>query len=67
MKSFNKILAKERKKQGLTVLDLSKLSGVHRATIYAFEAGKDAHFNGTILKLAKALNYKIEMVKNDDK
>ena len=59
-------LRAHRKRRGLTQIELSKISGVSRATIARLEAGTHGAYRGTVSKLARALKVKAhELVKTD--
>jgi transcriptional regulator with XRE-family HTH domain len=51
-------LREHRKRRTLTQIELSKISGVSRATIARLEAGTHGAYKTTISKLARALKVK---------
>ena len=51
-------LRQHRNRRGLTQIELSKISGVSRATIARLEAGTHEAYRSTAKKLAKALKVK---------
>ena len=51
-------LKEHRKRRDLTQIELSKISGVSRATIARLEAGTHGAYRGTVGKLARALKIK---------
>ncbi len=51
-------LREHRKRRALTQIELSKISGVSRATIARLEAGTHGAYRGTVSKLAQALKVK---------
>ncbi len=51
-------LKEQRKRRTLTQIELSKISGVSRATIARLEAGTHGAYRGTVSKLARALKVK---------
>ena len=56
--SYLSRLREHRNRRGLTQIELSKISGVGRATIADLEAGKRGAYRSTVTKLAKALKVK---------
>lgn len=62
-------LERIRKEKGLTMADLSKLSGVQAITIHSLEQGKTNVNNvklSTLIALAKALHVKVvDLLGND--
>lgn len=52
---LGKEIAKQRKKQGLTQLDLASLVDMEKATITRLEKGRTNPTSLTLLKLSKAL------------
>ena len=59
-------LREHRKRRALTQIELSKISGVSRATIARLEAGTHGAYKGTVAKLARALKVKPhDLVKTD--
>jgi transcriptional regulator with XRE-family HTH domain len=56
--SYLSRLREHRNRRGLTQIELSKISGVGRATIADLEAGKRGAYRTTVTKLAKALKVK---------
>ena len=66
-KQYN--LLRVRKEKGLTLQELSKLSGVYLQTIQKIESGItpiDSVKLGTLVKLAKALKCKVKDLVNVD-
>lgn len=57
--SLGAILRDERKKQGLTQIALSKMTGVNQTTISMIEKGKPSVQLQTVLLLLSALNLNI--------
>ena len=51
-------LREHRKRRALTQIELSKISGVSRATIARLEAGSHGAYRSTVSKLARALKVK---------
>ncbi len=51
-------IREHRKRRALTQIELSKISGVSRATIARLEAGTHGAYRGTVSKLARALKVK---------
>jgi transcriptional regulator with XRE-family HTH domain len=51
-------LREHRQRRGLTQIELSKISGLSRATIADLEAGKRGAYRSTVKKLARALKVK---------
>ena len=51
-------LKEHRKRRALTQIELSKISGVSRATIARLEAGSHGAYRSTVSKLARALKVK---------
>lgn len=51
-------LRQHRNRRGLTQIELSKISGVSRATIARLEAGSTGAYRSTVEKLARALKVK---------
>jgi transcriptional regulator with XRE-family HTH domain len=51
-------LREHRQRRGLTQIELSKISGLSRATIADLEAGKRGAYQSTVKKLARALKVK---------
>ena len=51
-------LRQHRKRRTLTQIELSKISGVSRATIARLEAGTHGAYRSTVDKLARALKVK---------
>jgi transcriptional regulator with XRE-family HTH domain len=51
-------LREHRNRRALTQIELSKISGVSRATIARLEAGTHGAYRGTVGKLARALKVK---------
>ena len=52
-------IAKQRKKQGLTQLDLASLVNMEKPTITRLEKGRTNPTSLTLLKISKALNIPI--------
>lgn len=52
-------IAKQRKKQGLTQLDLASLVNMEKSTITRLEKGRTNPTSITLLKISKALNVPI--------
>lgn len=56
-------IAEKRKSKNLTQDELSKMSGVSRATIASLESGaKTVTTSTTIIRLARALNCEVEEI-----
>jgi transcriptional regulator with XRE-family HTH domain len=51
-------IREHRQRRGLTQTELSKISGISRATIADLEAGKRGAYRSTVRKLARALKVK---------
>ena len=56
--SYLSRLREHRQRRGLTQIELSKISGLSRATIADLEAGKRGAYRSTVKKLARALKVK---------
>lgn len=54
-----------RKQQGLTIRKLASLSGIRYATLCDIENGKQDARMSTLLAIAQALKYRIELIKSD--
>ena len=58
-------LRQHRKRRALTQIELSKISGVSRATIARLEAGTHGAYRNTVSKLARALKVKPQDLTED--
>ena len=58
-------LREHRNRRGLTQIELSKISGVSRATIARLEAGSTGAYKSTVERLAKALKVKAHELKGE--
>lgn len=55
-----------RKKKGLTMEELAKLTNVSPASIFFYENGKRKPFKNTQIQLAKVLGVKADDLMNDE-
>ncbi len=62
MKSLGALVAAERKRQGVTQLQLSQAADTGRRFIVELEAGKETLHAGKLLKVLEALGIGIELV-----
>ncbi|MBR0197105.1 MAG: helix-turn-helix transcriptional regulator [Kiritimatiellae bacterium] len=61
MKTLGAIVAEERKRQGITQLELSQASDVGRRFVVELESGKATIHAGKMLKVIETLGIKIEL------
>lgn len=60
------LLRRIRQECGISQKRLSELSGIDRSTISLAEHGKHSISVDSLVKLAKAVNSSVEIVKNDE-
>ncbi len=61
---INELIKQQREKQGISILQLSKMTGLARFSLYNIEDGKNSPSFNNLRKILKALNIEIKFVIN---
>ena len=62
MKTLGEFIARERKRQGVSQLELSQAADTGRRFVVDLEAGKETIHAGKMLKILETLGVKVELI-----